>query len=233
MDRMLVVVFDNEGKAYEGKTALFELDREGSISVYGYAVLAKSADGTTSVKQGDDAGPLGALTGTALGSLVGILGGPVGVALGAASGLGAGAAADLHNARISSDFVDDVSKSLQPRRVALVAEVEEDWITPVDTRMEAIGGIVFRRALSDVEDTVDDEDIAAIKADLAQMKAEHAQARADRKAKIQERIDQLNGKLQAQLQKAKEQRQAAERDAQLKIEALKAKAKAAAAKAGS
>jgi hypothetical protein len=154
------------------------------------------------------------------------------MALGAASGLGAGAAADLHNARISGDFVDDVSKSLQPRRVALVAEVEEDLITPVDTRMEAIGGTVFRRALSDVEDTVDDEDIAAIKADIAQMKAEHAQARADRKAKIQEKIDQLNAKLQVQLQKAKEQRQAAERDAQLKLEALKAKAKAATAKAG-
>lgn len=28
MDRMLVVVFDNESKAYEGKTALLELDRE-------------------------------------------------------------------------------------------------------------------------------------------------------------------------------------------------------------
>jgi len=156
----------------------------------------------------------------------------MGVALGAASGLGAGAAADLHNARISSDFVDDVSKILQPKRVAVVAEVEEDWITPVDTRMETIGGTVFRRALSDVEDTVDDEDIAAIKADLAQMKAEHAQARADRKAKIQEKIDQLSAKLQAHLQKAREQRQAAERDAQLKVEVLKAKAKAAAAKAG-
>ena len=233
MDRMLVVVFDNESKAYEGKTALLELDNEGSIAVYGYAVLAKSADGTVSVKQGDDVGPLGTLAGTALGSLVGLVGGPLGVALGAASGLGAGSAVDLHNARISSDFVDDVSKTLQPRKVALVAEVEEDWVTPVDTRMEAIGGSVLRRSLSDVEDTVDDEDIAAIKADLAQMKAEHAQARADRKAKLQEKIDQLNAKLTAQLQKAKEQRQAAERDAQRKVEILKAKAKAAAAKAGS
>ena len=232
MDRMLVVIFDNESKAFEGKTALMELDKEGSMSVYGYAILAKSADGTTTVKQADDPGPLGALTGTALGSLIGLLGGPVGVALGAAAGLGAGGAVDLHNSRISIDFVNDVSKMLLPKKVAVVAEVEEDWITPVDTRMEAIGGTVFRRALSDVEDTVDDEDIAAIKADLAQMKAELAQARADRKAKIHEKINQLDSKLQAHLQKVKEQRQAAERDAQLKLDALKAKAKALAAKAG-
>jgi uncharacterized membrane protein len=230
MDRMLVVVFDNESKAYEGKKALLQLDGEGSISAYGYAVVAKNSDGTTAVKQGDDSGPLGTLTGTALGSLIGLLGGPVGVALGAAAGLGAGAAVDLHNARISDDFIDDVTKVLLPNRFALIAEVEEDWTTPVDTRMEAIGGTVFRRALSDVEDTVDDEDVAAIKADIAQLKAEHAQARADRKAKLQEKIDQLNSKLQAHLQKAKEQRQAAEREAQTKIDILKAKAKA--AKAG-
>ena len=60
MDRMLVVVFDNENKAYEGKKALLQLDSEGSISVYAYAVLAKHADGTATVKQGDDSGPIGA-----------------------------------------------------------------------------------------------------------------------------------------------------------------------------
>jgi len=58
MDRMLVVVFDSEGKAYEGKKALLQLDGEGSISVYAYAVLAKHADGTATVKQGDDSGPI-------------------------------------------------------------------------------------------------------------------------------------------------------------------------------
>src|SRR5215470_1485145 len=232
MDRMLVVVFPNESKAYEGKGALQQLDSEGSISVYAYAVLTKNADGTTTLKQGDDVGPIGTLLGTSFGSLIGLLGGPAGAAIGAAAGLGAGSAADLDNARIGSDFIDDVAKVLLPNRVALVAEIEEDWTTPVDTRMEAIGGTVFRRALSDVEDTVDDEDVAAIKADMAQIKAEHAQARAERKAKLQEKINQLDSKLQALLQKAKDQREAAKRDAQIKVDILKAKAKAAAAKAG-
>src|SRR6266853_633239 len=56
MDRMLVVVFDNETKAYEGRKALLQLDSEGSITVYAYAVLAKHADGTATVKQEDDSG---------------------------------------------------------------------------------------------------------------------------------------------------------------------------------
>jgi uncharacterized membrane protein len=231
MDRMLVVVFDNENKAYEGKRALQQLDSEGSISVYAYAVLAKNADGTATVKQGDDVGPIGTLLGTSLGALIGVLGGPAGMAVGAAAGMGAGSALDLNNIRVGSDFIDDVQKDLSPNKVALIAEVDEEWTTPVDTRMEAIGGNVFRRALSEVTDKVDDEDIAAMKADLDQLKAEHAKAHADRKAKLQGKINQLDSKIQAQLQRAKERREAAQRKAQEKVKILKAKADAAKAKA--
>ena len=230
MDRMLVVVFDNESKAYEGKKALLQLDGEGSIGLYGYAVVAKNADGTTTIKQ-DNYGPLGTLAGTAVGSLIGLLGGPVGFAIGATAGLTVGAAADINNASVGYDFIDDLAKVLLPNRFALIAEVEEDWTTPVDDRMEAIGGTIFRRALSDVKQTIHDEHVAAMKADIAQMKAEHAQARADRKAKLHEKINQLDAKLQTQLQKAKEQRQAADRQIQAKADILKAKAKTAAAKA--
>ena len=230
MERMLVVVFDNEGKAYEGKKALLQLDAEGSITVYASAVLAKHADGTATIKQGDNPGPLGTLLGTSVGSLIGLLGGPAGVAIGATAGFGAGAAADIDNSRIGDDFMTDVTKQLQPNRVAVVAEIEEEWTTPVDTRMEAIGGTVFRRALSEARRTSNEEEVAAMKADLAQIKAEHAKAQADRKAKLQEKINHLDSKIQAQLQKAQERRKAAERVAQAKAQVLKDKAAAARAK---
>src|SRR5208337_5475842 len=231
MDRMLVVVFDNEVKAYEGKRALIQLDAEGSISAYAYAVITKHPDGTTTVKQEDDYGPIGTLLGTSFGSLIGLLGGPVGLAIGAATGLTVGAVTDLTNVGIGEDFTQDVTKVLLPNKVAVVAEIEEDWTTPVDTRMEAIGGTVFRRALSETRKTANEEEVAAMKADLAQMKAEHAKTHADHKAKLQEKINQLDSKIQAQLQKAKDRRDAEERQAQAKVQVLKAKAAAAKAKA--
>ena len=231
MDRMLVVVFDSESKAYEGQKALLQLDGEGSISVYAYAVLAKKADGTTTVKQGDDIGPIGTLVGTSFGSLIGLLGGPAGVAVGAAAGMAAGGALDLNNVGVGYDFIDDVSKVLSPNRVAVVAEIAEEWTTPVDTRMEAIGGTVFRRALSDVKDTIYQENVASMKADLAQLKAEQAKAHADRKAKLQEKINQLDSKIEAQLENAKEKREAVQRRAQAKVKVLKEKADAQRAKA--
>ncbi len=231
MDRMLVVIFPNESKAYEGKRALQQLDNEGSIGVYGYAVLTKNADGSTSLKQGDDVGPIGSLVGTSLGSLIGVLAGPVGVVVGAAAGMAVGSSIDLNNIRVGSDFIDDVQKSLVPSRTALIAEVDEEWTTPVDTRMEAIGGNVFRRALSDVREKVDDEDIAAMKADVAQLKAEHAKAQADRKAKLQDKINDLESRIQAKAQLAKDRLEALQRKAQAKVRAVKASAEGVKAKA--
>ncbi len=230
MDRVLVVVFDNETKAYEGKKALLQLDGEGSITVYDSAVLAKNADGSASVKQGHHPGPVGTLFGTFLGSVIGLLGGPVGMGIGAAAGLAAGGTVDLHHMRVGNDFIDDVNKALLPNKVAVVADIDEEWTTPVDTRMEPLGGIVFRRSLSEVKHTIHEENIAAMKADLAQMKAEHAKVQADRKAKLQEKINQLDSKIQAQLQKAKDRREASGRQAKEKVKALEAKAAAAKAK---
>ena len=229
MDRMLVVVFDNEAKAYEGNSALLQLDDEGRITVYAHAMLAKHADGTVTVKQEDDFGPIGILAGTELGALIGILGGPTGLAIGAVAGLVAGGTVDLNNARIGEDFIEDVTRELHPNRFAVVAEVEEESTTPVDIRMEPIGGIVFRRALSDVKHTLHQENVAAMKADVAQMKAEHAKAHADLKAELQEKINELDSNIQAQLQKAKDRHEAAERRA--KAEILKGKAAALTAKA--
>lgn len=231
MDRMLVVVFDSESKAYEGQKALLQLKKDGSIVVYAYAVVAKNADGTATVKQSHEPGPLGTLVGTSLGSLIGLLGGPVGLAIGAGVGMLSGITADLHNARISEDFVDDVNKELLPSKFAVVAEIDEDWTTPVDTRMEATGGTVFRRALSDVKHTLHEEHVAAMKADSAQMKAEHAKAHADRKGKLQEKINQLDSKIQARLEKAKERREAGEREAKAKAKILETEAAALKAKA--
>jgi uncharacterized membrane protein len=225
MDRMLVVVFDNESRAYEGKKALQALDGEGNINLYAYAVLAKNSDGTSTIKQGDDVGPVGTLLGTSVGSLIALLGGPAGAAIGAGTILGGGIF-DLHNVRIADDFIDDVSKALAPNKVAVLAQVDEEWTTPVDKRMEALGGTVFRRALSEVTDTVNQEELTAMKADHAQFKAELATADADRQAKIQEKINQITSRIQAFEQRIEDRRRATERQAKAKAQSLRKRADA-------
>ena len=205
---------------------------EGSIVVYAYAVVARNADGSTTVKQSDDAGTgrdycrnrtgkphwTSRRTGRRCG--------------GSCHGVRWRALlVDVNDTRIAQDFLEDVRKELQPNKFAVVAEIKEDETQPVDTRMEAIGGTVFRRALKEVKHKVNDEEVAAMKADMAQLKAEHAKAHADRKAKLQEKINQLDSKIQARLEKNKQRRQAAEAQEKAKVEVLKAKAAALKAKA--
>jgi len=229
-ERILAVVFDNEKKAYEGKTTLRQVEQDGDIVIYGGAVVTKHADGTASVKEFDDLAGTGALAGTAFGSLIGLLGGPVGLVVGAASGFAAGAIADIgyyDNARVGEDFVADLFKSLTPNKVAVVAEVDEEWTTPVHTRMEAIGGTVYRRSMWEVRDNADAKEIAAMKADLAQLKAEQAKVNAERKAKLQKKVDQLQAKIDAQQKKAQEQKTAFEARQKSKSDILKNNAKAA------
>jgi len=224
MDRMLVVVFDVESKAYEAKKALHELDREDVIVVFDQAVVARNADGSASVREIEGPTPVRTLAGGALGAIIGLLGGPAGAGLGAAVGLAAGTAMDVDNARLCEDFVEDVREKVAPEKFALVAEISEDSTTAVDMRMEALGGTVFRRALKEVRHTFHDDNVAAMKADRAQLQAEHAMADANRKMKLQERINQLDSKIQARLERAKQRREAAEAQEKAKVEFLQARA---------
>src|SRR5208337_2863951 len=106
MERMLVVVFENELKAYDGSRALKELDSEGSISVHAEAVIKKNDDGTVTIKQKADEFPIRVVGGTAVGALIGLLGGPVGLAVGAVAGTFAGGVWDMNRAGVDVGFIN-------------------------------------------------------------------------------------------------------------------------------
>lgn len=224
MLRMLVVVFDDELKAYEGSKALTQLDSEGSITIHAEAVIKKNADGTTTVKQSGDEFPIRAVGGTAIGALIGLLGGPIGLGIGAAAGAVAGTIWDVDRSGVNAEFLDDVSAKLTPGKWAVVSDISEEWVTPVDTRMDALGGFVYRTTRHEVEHEQYARDVAVMKADIAQLKAELAQSRTEHKAKLQAKIDKLQGKLHAKMEQAKLRSEQEEKEAKAKVQALEKKA---------
>ena len=225
MEKMLVVVFDNESKASDGHRALKELDSEGIISVHAEAVIKETEDGAVlnTEPSGEDF-PVRTVGGTAIGALIGLLGGPVVSGIGSAIGFIGGAIGDLYPDRVNAEFLDDVSARLTPGKWAIVAEISEDLITSVDARMEALGGTVFRIARKNVEHEQFAMDVAAIKADIAQLKEEQAKSRADQKAKLQTKINNLNEKLRTKLEAAKLRSIEQGKEAKAKVEALEKKA---------
>ncbi len=224
MSKMIVTVFNNEAAAYQGVKALNQLHDEGSISLHGSAVIAKDTQGAVSVKQENDEGALGTVVGLGVGSLIGLLGGPVGMAAGAYMGTLAGSMYDLAQIGVGGDFVDEVSLRLVPGKTAVVADVDEDWVTPLDSRMGALGGIVIRRDRDEFIDAQIEREIAADEAELAELRAEYAQAAGEAKAKLQAKIDAVRQRQQQRREQLKERITAVQREGEAKVKALQEQA---------
>lgn len=220
MSRYLFVIFPDGGRAYEGSRAFKDLHNEGSLTLYGLAVVAKDDEGRVSIKEAADEGPIGTAVGMLVGSIVGILGGPAGVALGATGGVLLGSISDLSNAGVGVDFVTAVSEKMDAGTVAVVAEVDEYWIAPVDTRMGKLGGTVIRRARADFVDQQIKQEVQALNTELDQLDAELKQASADAKAALESKIGEVRTSLQAAQTKAKERIQQLENESRSKIKEL-------------
>jgi uncharacterized membrane protein len=223
MEKMMAVIFDDQSKAYRGSEILKALDAEGSITIHSQVVIQKNADGSISVYENDNF-PIRTAGGTALGSLIGLFGGPVGLGIGAMAGALVGSLNDLYVAGVDADFVDEVAAKLTPGKYAVVADMSEEWETPVDTRMEPVGGTVFRTPKKNFEQEQRARHITELRAEIDRLNAERAQAKAEKEAaRLQAKIDKLNAKLQSEVDQAKDRSEQINAETNAKVEALQKK----------
>jgi uncharacterized membrane protein len=226
MDKVVAVVFNDEKHAYAGLRAFRDLHADGSITLYSNAVVAKDPNGKVEVRETSES-PEGTFVGLLTGAVVGLLGGPVGMAVGASTGTMIGATFDLARAGISDDFVQEMSEYLLPGKTAVITEVDEDWQAPIDTRMEALGGHVFRRNRIDVEDAYYERQIAADREELIALEAEREKASAERKARLEARIEDTRHKLQDKRDALKARIESMTRENEAKIASLQEQLKTA------
>lgn len=223
MEKMLVVVFDSEPMAHKGEDAFKQLDREGTISVYAAATIKKDSDGKVTVLKANDEFPVRTVGGTAIGSLIGLLGGPIGVLVGAASGTLVGALDDLYVSGVNAQFVEDASRKLAPGKYGVVADISEEYVIPLDTKMTELGGQVFRTAKGYVEIDQMESDVAALDAEIDQLNNEMKSARTEHKAKLQAKIEKLKEKRQKKIEQAKQRLEQSKKEHETKVQALKEK----------
>jgi uncharacterized membrane protein len=225
MNKMLVAVFDSEVAAFEGLSALRDLHSSGDITLYGTAILIKDGGGKITVRQVDEEGPVGAALGLLSGSMIGLLAGPVGLPIGAALGGLTGLLFDLDRSGVSIAFVDDVSKALLPGKAAIVADVDESWTTPVNSRLHGLGAVVFRRLRSEVIEDQLNREAAAFQADLKALDEELRRADAADRAAIQRDIDAIKKQLKVLQDQAQARLDEAKSETEAKLAALQAQAK--------
>ena len=229
----VVVVFPDEKKAYEGLRALNELHEECGLTLYSNAVVQRNAEGWVSVKEKQTEGPVGTAVGALVGGLIGMFAGPVGVAVGVSGGTALGAFRDLFDLGVSDEFLHTIAKDLSPGKTAVVAEISEEWVTPLDTRMEAIGGIVIRELRDDFIDDQLQKRIDRRKTELAQRKAELAAARAERVEAMKQAVSKAEQRLRVAADSANARATRYRAEAEAKLEALQDQAKKASAHARS
>ena len=240
MSTFAMMVFEEEKKAYEGLRALQALHAEGSLTVWGTAVLQRDGGGRVSILKQDDQGPLGTGLGALAGGLVGLFGGPIGAAVGVALGATAGGVGDLVQLGVSAEFLAAVERDLAPGKLAVIAEIAEEWVTPLDTRMEELGAKVVREDRVAFEADLIEKRVSARKARLAQLKAEHAQRRKERaqeragaKAEatmqklLTDEIDHTRRSLEYMGERYADELDSAKAELDAKVEALLAQASAA------
>ena len=164
MRNYVAVVFKDTAKAYKGLHALWEMDKAGEITLHGTAVVHRDDWGEFQVDTKETHPALGTAVGVGLGTLLGALAGPAGVAAGAGAAAAAGAAlgattggvigatTDLVRADTRDQAATVTRLLLRAGQSAVVADVNEDWTSAIDTRMRELGGTVHRRSWSDVRD---------------------------------------------------------------------------------
>jgi uncharacterized membrane protein len=225
MNKMMAAVFDSETAAFEGLRALKDLHRNGDITLYASAVIVKDKTGQVSLKQAVEEGPVGTALGLLTGGLIGILGGPAGMAIGATVGGLTGFLFDLDDSGIGATFLDDVSKALVPGKAAVLAEVEESWTTPVDARLHACGGLVFRRLRSEVVEDQIARESAAFNADLQALQDDLKQAVAADRAAIEKDIARVKKQIKATQDQARARLDQAKAETDARVKALQEQAK--------
>jgi uncharacterized membrane protein len=157
-EKMLMAIFNTAPQALKGVYYLKGLHRAGDITLYTTAVIAKEPSGKVSIKQASErelnVTPLGLLAGVMLGAI----GGPLGIVIGGLIGGLAGLIFDLLKTGVSADFLEEVSQALDPGEAALLAEIAEISVAPLDARLAKLGGHVYRWQRSEfVEDQMMDE----------------------------------------------------------------------------
>lgn len=221
MNKMIVVVFDDEKSTYEGVTSLKQLHSEGSISLYGSGVIYKDENGEVQIKDAADSGLVGTAVGMATGGLMGLIAGPAGMVLGASMGGLTGVLFDLNKVGVDGQFLVDVSEALTPDTYAIVAEIDEMWMAPLDTRMTELNGLVFRRLRAEVEDDQLEREAEAFDKELQALEQEWEQSNDEAREKIQKQIDATKKKIEAINNQAQEKLKKTEEEGKAKIESLK------------
>ncbi|MFB6131496.1 MAG: DUF1269 domain-containing protein [Salinigranum sp.] len=147
MKSLVVLDFESETGASDARDKLYELQKQGLITLEDAAVVVRDSDGKPKIKQAHSLVGAAALGGAFWGMLIGLifLAPWLGMAVGAISGAIGGKYSDIG---VDDDFIKEVGDTVEPGHSALfllVTQVQEDRVVE---ELRAFDPTVLRTNLS-------------------------------------------------------------------------------------
>lgn len=233
MDKMLVAVFGDESRADEGSRSIRALDAEGQIDAFSIDIVVRAERGKVTARESSDPGALGRGVRLFTRSLCLALGAPEGFATASVAGTCGSPLLELSRIGIGGDFLADVARRLLPGRVAVVAEIWEQWVIPVNSRLEAMGGVILRREREENPAAQLEREKAALEVEIAELMHGHARSvgvyRRGLEARlraVQETLRAVQGRALAELADAQTEHEAKMAVVQAKLATAKGVVKA-------
>jgi hypothetical protein len=179
MERIVCVLFDEEIGARAGLRALGALDREGAIAVYAAMIVQKGPQGIREVLA--PAGAVAPLTTAGLRRFIRAID----------EERASGEALEAERIDVDVEFLGHVYAMFASGMAALIADVEEERVTPIDSRMEPLRGLVLRCARSGLPAAALAQRLTVIDADITQLDVERVHAEPARKEKLERAAREL------------------------------------------
>jgi hypothetical protein len=150
-DIVVVLRFTDVARARRALNELKQLDREGRLRVRSAALMQRSGEGRTAVRNPaeDDDGYFMPLGGT-VGMLVEALGGPLGILFSPPAEGFRGHGGESPHEGERELLLESISRDLEPGVTIVVAEIADPDPAVLDSALRAVGGTVTRRAAEDV-----------------------------------------------------------------------------------
>ena len=225
MDNMLVAVFESERQASAAARAMKGLSTEGVVLVYALAVIVKGFKRIAIVNFAHDQNSRDPALATATRSLIGLLGHSWQSAEEATAECTTDLMLELANVGVDGGFLDEVSRHLLPGTAAIVSEVDEERLTPIDTLLESQGGIGFRCVRREVMDAQIANEIDALHREIQTIEGQlllHTRDQA--KAQVQVMLKVKKDRLQATKERARSRAASIKLEAEAKIVSLQERA---------
>lgn len=203
MEKVIQFLTDTEGNAYTVVETLKKLDATNDISIDTIYVLSKNERGKTTLKNSEGESADNTIFGAFAGGLLGLIGGPLGFLAGASLGGLTGSIFDLSKADDVDAFLKEISAKIPNGKSLVVAHVDEDWESPIDTKLSGIAQI--KRINVDEEiDKAAQAEIDEYNKEIDEAEAARKQAKEEHKKEWQDKIDNLKAKRDAKIQQLKD-----------------------------